>query len=527
MPDPTVAITSSSPLLVGFQFATITFTLSDASSNFSANDCVAVNGTLTEFAGSGTVYTAKFTPVQFFEGEGEVTVAANTWTDDENGYSNLAGELSPKIVIDTLWPTVAITTSSASLTRGQTATITFTTSSTAVLFAAGDVDSIGGTISSFSGSGTSFTATFTPTDNYTGNGSVSVAQGKFFDESGNINIAAALALTINTEPEVVSVEQLNDTTVTETMTDKGAIEWTAKVSYLIKLDARNTNFAAVADNGDVPQVGDNGNFGSRVLHVHTRSFSYYKNNPMMCHVEVQYVGKQDDALTPEPNDSQKNNEEEPDNAAEDPATWQKITVTSEQKQTLLTDHGPGMTGKINGVLKAGSPAVNTAGDPIDGLTEDRALVKMVYTDSMVAAPNFAQLLYYVNKVNGTGTTFLGGDEYTVRVMGFSADYDQKGNMWSISLEFLYDPKGHFVTVFNAGFNEKVGGDRKAILTSDGLHPVAKPVLLGANGAALSVADAADTANHVLNGAIFDVYPYQAIDLRPIWGDCGLVFVNRF
>jgi hypothetical protein len=522
MPDPTVTITSSAALLVGYQYATITFTLSDASSNFTANDCVAVNGTLTEFAGSGTVYTAKFTPVQFFEGEGEVTVAANTWTDDENGYSSLAGALSPKIVIDTLWPTVTITTSSASLTRGQTATITFTTSSTAVLFAVGDIDSYGGTISAFSGSGTSYTATFTPTDNYKGNGSVSVAQGKFFDVNGNINIAASLALTINTEPEVVSVKQLNDTTVTETMTDKGAIEWTAKVSYLIKLDARNTNFAAVADNGDVPQVGDNGNFGSRVLHVHTRSFSYYKNNPTMCHVEVQYVGKQSDALTPDPNNSQKNNEAEPDNAAEDPATWQKITVTSEQRQTLLTDHGSGNTGAV-----VGAPAVNKAGDPIDGLTEDRALVKMVYTDSMVPAPNFAQLLYYVNKVNGPGAAFLGGDKYTVRVMGFSADYDQKGNMWSISLEFLYDPKGHFVTVFNAGFNEKVGGDRKAILTTDGLHPVAKPVLLNANCAALSVADAADAANHRINGAIFDVYPYQAIDLRPIWNDCGLTFVNRF
>lgn len=520
MPDPTVTITSSAALLVGFQFATITFTLSDSSSNFLANDCVAVNGELTEFAGSGTVYTAKFTPVQFFEGEGEVTVAANTWTDDENGYSNLAGELSPKIVIDTLWPTVTITTSSASLTKGQTATITFTTSSPAVLFGIEDVAFSGGTLSSFSGSGTSFTATFTPAENFKGNGSISVAQGKFFDESGNINVAAALSLTINTEPEVESVEQLNDTTVTETMTDKGAIEWTAKVSYLIKLDARNTNFVAVADNGDVPQVGDTGNFGNRVLRVHTRTFSYYKNNATMCHVEVQYVGKQDDALSPEPNDSQKNNAEEPDNAAEDAATWQKITVTSEQRQTLLTDHGVASN-------DVGTPAVNKAGDPIDGLTEDRALVKMVYADSMVPAPNFAQLLYYVNKVNGPGATFLGGDQYTVRVMGFSADYDQKGNMWSISLEFLYDAKGHFVTVFNAGFNQKVGGDRKAILTSDGLHPVAKPVLLGTNGAALSVADAADAKNHVLNGAVFDVYPYQAIDLRPIWNDCGLTFVNRF
>ena len=522
MSAPTVTITSSAAALAGVQFATITFTLSESSSDFAAGDCVAVNGTLTDFAGSGSVYTATFTPTQDFEGLGEVTVAAAVFT---NGIAeaNLAGELSPKITIDTLWPTVAITASSASLTRGQTSTITFTTSSAAVLFAGEDVATAGGTISGFTGSGTSYTATFTPTDNFKGNGSVSVAQGKFFDTSGNINVAGSLALTIDTEPVVVEVDQLHDTTVTETMTDKGAIEWTAKESYLVKLDARNSNFVAVADSGLVPQVGDNGSFGSRVLHVHTRTFSYYKNNPTMCHVEVQYVGKQADALTPEPGESQENNADEPDNAAEDPATWQKITVTTEQRQTLLTDQG------ADGALaeKFGVPATNKAGDPIDGLTEDRALVKMVYTDSLVVRPNFAKLLYYVNKINTLGETFLGCSEFTIRCMGFSADYDQKGNTWSISIEFLYDSKGHFITAYNAGFNEKIDGKRVPIMTEDKLHPVSKPVLLDKNGVALSVANAADPTTHRNNGAVLDFYPYQAISLIPIWDDCGLRgIVNR-
>jgi len=512
MPAPTVTITSSAAALAGVQFATITFTLSESSSDFVAGDCVAVNGTLTEFTGSGTVYTATFTPTQDFEGLGEVTVAAATFT---NGLAeaNLAGELSPKITIDTLWPTVAITASSVSLTRGQTSTITFTTSSTPVLFAGEDVATAGGTISNFTGSGTAYTATFTPQDNYKGNGSVSIAEGKFFDLAGNINVAASLALTIDTEPAVVEVDQLHDTTVTETMTDKGAIEWTAKESYLVKLDARNSNFVAVADSGLVPQVGDNGSFGSRTLHVHTRTFSYYKNNPTMCHVEVQYVGKQADALTPEPGQSQENNEAEPDNAAEDPTTWQKITVTTEQRQTLLTDHGVG--GALGDPF--GIPAVNAAGDPIDGLTEDRALVKMVYADSMVDAPNFAGLLSYVNKINLE--QFLGGAERTVRCMGFSADYDQKSNQWSVSLEFLYDPKEHKVMCFNAGFNQKVGGNRVAIMTDDNLHPVSKPVALDAQGVALPIADAADPTKLVL----LDFYPYQVKQFANIWGDCGLTF----
>lgn len=519
MASPTVTITSSAAALAGVQFATITFTLSESSSDFAAGDCVAVNGTLTNFAGSGTVYTATFTPTQDFEGLGEVTVAAATFTNGA-AEANLAGELSPKITIDTLKPTVAITASSASLTSGQTSTITFTTSSTPQLFAGNDVAAVGGTISNFAGTALVYTATFTPTANYKGNGSVSIAEGQFFDLAGNINVAASLALTIDTEPVVVEVDQLHDTTVTETMTDRGAIEWTAKESYLVKLDARNSNFVAVADNGDVPQVGDNGSFGSRVLHVHTRTFSYYKNNPTMCHVEVQYVGKQENELTPEPGQSQQDNEKEPDNAAEDPTTWQKITVTTEQRQTLLTDHGKGgdkgeknQDGSTQGV-----PATNTATDPIDGLTEDRALVKMVYADSMVAAPNFAQLLSYVNKIN-SDPKFLGGDERTVRCMGFSADYDQKGNVWSVSLEFLYDPKEHKVQCYNAGFNQKIDNKRVAIMTDDGLHPVSKPVMLKLDGTAMPIADAADPANLIL----LDFYPYQVKEFKNIWADCGLKF----
>lgn len=519
MSAPTVTITSSAAALAGVQFATITFTLSESSSDFAAGDCVAVNGTLTDFAGSGSVYTATFTPTADFEGLGEVTVAAATFTNGA-AEANLAGELSPKITIDTLKPTVAITASSASLTRGQSSTITFTVSSTPTLFAGEDVSVVGGIIQNFGGTGLVYTATFVPLDNYKGNASVSIAEGKFFDAAGNINVAASLALTIDTEPVVVEVDQLHDTTVTETMTDKGAIEWTAKESYLVKLDARNSNFVAVADSGLVPQVGDNGSFGSRVLHVHTRTFSYYKNNPTMCHVEVSYVGKQENELTPEQNESQENNEKEPDNAAEDPTTWQKITVTTEQRQTLLTDHGAaGDKGEKNqDGSTQGVPATNTATDPIDGLTEDRALVKMVYADSMVAAPNFAQLLSYVNKIN-SDAKFLGGDERTVRCMGFSADYDQKGSVWSVSLEFLYDPKEHKVQCYNAGFNQKIDNKRVAIMTDDGLHPVSKPVMLKDDGTAMPIADAAVPANLIL----LDFYPYQVKEFKNIWADCGLTF----
>ncbi|NDD14295.1 MAG: hypothetical protein EB072_17050, partial [Betaproteobacteria bacterium] len=48
-------------------------------------------------------------------------------------------------------------------------------------------------LSNFTGSGTSYTATFTPTASSTTNGVVSVASGKFSDAAGNFNADGAEA----------------------------------------------------------------------------------------------------------------------------------------------------------------------------------------------------------------------------------------------------------------------------------------------------------------------------------------------
>ncbi len=64
----------------------------------------------------------------------------------------------------------------------------------------------GGTVSGFAGSGTSYTALFTPDDNSTTPGSVSVAAGTFNDPAGNGNIAGSLVtpISIDTVAPVVS-----------------------------------------------------------------------------------------------------------------------------------------------------------------------------------------------------------------------------------------------------------------------------------------------------------------------------------
>ena len=58
---------------------------------------------------------------------GQVSVAANAFTDAATNVNQAATLLAP-ITIDTIVPTIAITSSKAALKAGETATITFTLS---------------------------------------------------------------------------------------------------------------------------------------------------------------------------------------------------------------------------------------------------------------------------------------------------------------------------------------------------------------------------------------------------------------
>ncbi len=189
---PTIVITAAKTALKAGETTVITFTLSESPKSFTASMVTVTGGALSSFAGSGMVYTAKFTPIANLTGVGTVTVNAGKFFDAA-GNANLAGSLSPALAIDTKPPAVAITTSLARLKTGDTALLTFTLGESATDFTADDVAVTGGTLSNFTGSGTSYTATFTPTPGFAGTGTVTVVAGKFRDAAGNANIAATLA----------------------------------------------------------------------------------------------------------------------------------------------------------------------------------------------------------------------------------------------------------------------------------------------------------------------------------------------
>ncbi len=98
-------------------------------------------------------------------------------------------------LVDTTAPTLAITSSSSSMTSGDTATITFTFSETPVGFAASDITVAGGALTGLvvnANNDNIYTATFTAAAS--NSFSISTAAGVFADAAGNLGAAAATPL---------------------------------------------------------------------------------------------------------------------------------------------------------------------------------------------------------------------------------------------------------------------------------------------------------------------------------------------
>ncbi len=102
------------------------------------------------------------------------------------------------IVVDTVTPTIAVSVPKNSLASGEAVTVTFTLSEASTDFVQADVSVVGGTLSNFQGSGTNYTATFTPNAGVT-SAAVFVDSDKFQDAAGNLNKDGADCLLIGFE----------------------------------------------------------------------------------------------------------------------------------------------------------------------------------------------------------------------------------------------------------------------------------------------------------------------------------------
>jgi hypothetical protein len=132
---------------------------------------------------------------------------------------------------------------------------------------------------------------------------------------------------------------------------------------------------------------------------------------------------------------------------------------------------------------APKPVINSAGDPIEGLEKEEADWIVSITGNRQEFDK-AKARQYFNAVNSD--TYSGCPAGTVKcqVMEASQEIEQvdgdEVTYWAITTSLAYRETGWDTKVWNVGFNEIVGGQRKAILDAAG-NPVSTPVALAADG----------------------------------------------
>ena len=281
---PTAAVTvGSSDVNLAAHTALVTFTFSEATSDFTLADTTAVGGALSHLATTdgGLTYTATFTANANTDiSNGSVSVTAGTW-HEANGNPG-TGATSTAFVVDTVTPTAAVTVGSSDVNlAAHTALVTFTFSEATSDFTLADTTAVGGALSHLATTdgGLTYTATFTANANTDiSNGSVSVTAGTWHEANGNpgtgatstafvvdtvtptaavtvgssdVNLAAHTALVTFTFSEATSDFTLADTTavggaLSHLATTDGGLTYTATFTANANTDISNGSVSVTA-----------------------------------------------------------------------------------------------------------------------------------------------------------------------------------------------------------------------------------------------------------------------------------------
>ena len=235
-------MTDSSSVNLIHSNAGITFTFDVAPTDFTLADTSATGGTLSNLVMvDATHFTATFTAFDGIQiNNASVNVIAGSF-HDINGNVGLGA--STIFAVDTLAPTVAISTNDSVLKIGDVAHLTFTLSEAATNFTVSDITVTGGVLSNFAGSGSQYTADFTPNIQSTTAATVNVAGATFTDAAGNDN-TAALKLTLTVDTVSVATWSISgDPSVTE----GNAAHYTLHLDGTLQAGQTATIDLAVAD----------------------------------------------------------------------------------------------------------------------------------------------------------------------------------------------------------------------------------------------------------------------------------------
>jgi hypothetical protein len=195
-PSLTLATIAGNPTNGAF---TVTATFSETVSGLDLSDVSVANGDASALAGAGAGYSFTVTPTA--DGIVTVDVALGAASDAAGNASAAAPQLSR--TVDSLRPSVSLAAPAGPFNAPFSVTATFSESVTG--FTAGDVSGGNATISSFAGSGDTYTFTVTPAGD--GAVTVDVPGNVAADEAGNQNTAAAtLTRTVDTVAPAVTLD---------------------------------------------------------------------------------------------------------------------------------------------------------------------------------------------------------------------------------------------------------------------------------------------------------------------------------
>ena len=187
---PTVTISGPTDVqTTAFPFS-VTITFSESVTGFEQTDVTVGNGSIFSFAGSGATATLLIEPTA--SGTVTVDVAAGVAVDDDGNGNTAATQFSVEVDLDA--PTVTISGPADAQAGPFEVTIAF--SESVMGFEQGDVTVGNGTVTAFSGSGASYTATITPAA--TGTVTVDVAAAVALDRVNREN-TAAIRYSVETE----------------------------------------------------------------------------------------------------------------------------------------------------------------------------------------------------------------------------------------------------------------------------------------------------------------------------------------
>jgi hypothetical protein len=207
---PTVDIVVANSHLGIGQTTTVTFTFSEAVSNFDLSDLSVTNGDLSNLSSSdgGKTWTATFTPTA------NVNDPSNFIALDTSNVTDLAGNVGSTVAVsnnyalDSERPTATVVIANPNLGLGQTSPVTITFNEAVSGFDLADINVGNGTLSNLSSSdgGKTWTATLTPNANVnSASNAISVNSAGVSDLSGNSGsgVSSSNNYAINTVPPVV------------------------------------------------------------------------------------------------------------------------------------------------------------------------------------------------------------------------------------------------------------------------------------------------------------------------------------